>query len=64
MIILQERRNRKMPDGFNTYETGSPSWIVYHDHGTTYVHAPSEAIALARFMAKYPERKVRKIVRA
>ena len=53
-----------MADGFTSYECGAPTWIVYHDHGSTTVVAYSEAIALARFMAKYPDRKVKRIVRA
>ena len=39
-------------------------WIVYHDQGTTHVHATCESIALQRFMAKYPTKKVRDIKRA
>lgn len=50
-------------DGFSSYEGSAVLWEVYHDRGTTFVHATSEAIALARFMAKYPDRKVKKIVR-
>lgn len=50
-------------DGFNSYEGSAKLWIVYHDQGTTHVHATSEAIALQRFMAKYPNRTVKKIVR-
>ena len=53
-----------MADGFTSYEGNAVLWIVFHNHGTTHVHATTESIALARFMAKYPERKVRKIVRA
>lgn len=53
-----------MLDGFSSYEGGAKMWVVYHDHGTTIVHATSEAIALQRFMAKYPERTVRSIRRA
>lgn len=52
-----------MYDGFTTYEGGAKMWTVYHDQGTTIVRANSEAIALQRFMAKYPNRAVRKIVR-
>ncbi len=53
-----------MPDGFTSYEGDAKTWIVYHDQGTTVVHATSEAIALQRFIAKYPNRSVRKIERA
>lgn len=53
-----------MPDGFTSYEGSAVCWRVYHDQGTTLVHATSESIALMRFMAKYPNRKVSKIVRA
>lgn len=53
-----------MADGFTSYEGNAVLWIVYHDRGTTHVHATSESIALMRFIAKYPDRSVRKIVRA
>ena len=52
-----------MPDGFNSYEGSAVRWTVYHDQGTTMVYATSESIALMRFMANYPNRKVSKIVR-
>lgn len=55
---------KQMPDGFSSYEGNAKLWIVYHDQGTTLVRATSEAIALQRFMAKYPNRSVRKIERA
>ena len=50
-------------DGFTSYEGNAVMWVVYHDKGTTFVHAINEAIALARFMAKYPDCKVRDIKR-
>ena len=50
-------------DGFSSYEGNATSWRVFHDKGSTIVHATSEAIALQRFMAKYPNCIVRKIVR-
>lgn len=53
-----------MYDGFTHYEGNAVRWEVYHDRGTTYVRATTEAIALARFMAKYPNYKVRNIKRA
>lgn len=53
-----------MPDGFTSYESGAVMWKVYHNQGTTIVYAMSESVALQRFMAKYPNRDVRKIVRA
>ena len=53
----------KMADGFNSWEGNATLWIVYHDQGTTHVHATSEAIALQRFLAKFPNRSVQKIVR-
>ncbi len=53
-----------MADGFNSYEGNASLWIVYHNHGTTHVHATSEAIALARFMAKYPNYNVKQIKKA
>ena len=53
----------KMADGVNSWEGNATVWIVYHDQGTTHVHATSEAIALQRFLAKFPNRSVQKIVR-
>lgn len=52
-----------MADGFTSYEGNAVRWIVHHNQGTTFVYATSEAIALQRFLAKYPDRKVSKIVR-
>ena len=52
-----------MADGFTSYEGNSVLWIIYHNKGTTHVRATSEAIALHRFMMKYPDLDVRKIVR-
>ena len=52
-----------MPDGFTSYEGSAVRWTVHHDQGTAMVYATSESIALMRFMAKYPNRRVRKIVR-
>jgi len=48
-------------DGFENYEGNAIAWRVYHNNGTTTVHATSEAIALQRFIAKYPNLKVSKI---
>lgn len=53
-----------MADGFTSYEGNAVLWVVYHNYGTTHVHAVSETIALMRFMAKYPNYSVRKIERA
>lgn len=53
-----------MPDGFTSYEGNASLWRVYHNHGTTFVHATSEAIALMRFMVKYPNYQVKKIEKA
>ncbi len=53
-----------MADGFSSYEADAVMWIVYHNHGTTFVHATCEAIALQRFMAKYPQHQVKNIKRA
>lgn len=53
-----------MADGFTSYEGDAVLWRVYHNQGTTFVHATSEAIALMRFMAKYPNYNVRKIEKA
>ena len=52
-----------MLDGFTSYEGSAVRWTVYHNAGTTFVYATSESIALTRFMAKYPNYSVRKIVR-
>ena len=53
-----------MADGFTSYESGAIMWRVYHNRGTTIVRALTESIALARFMAKYPDYQVRDIKRA
>ncbi len=53
-----------MADGFTSYEGNAVLWIVYHNHGTTHVYATTEAIALQRFMKKYPDYSVRDIRRA
>lgn len=53
-----------MLDGFTSSEGNAVAWRVYHNRGTTIVRATSEAIALQRFMAKYPTYVVSKIVRA
>ena len=53
-----------MYDGFTSCEGNAVKWIVYHNHGTTFVSALTESIALARFMAKYPNYEVRNIKRA
>ncbi len=50
-----------MPDGFTSYEGDAHLYCVYHDRGTTHVHAKNEMIALQRFLAKYPERSVRDV---
>lgn len=52
-----------MADGFSSYEGNAVRWIVCHNHGTTAVYAKTESIALARFMAKYPDHVVRDIKR-
>ena len=28
-----------MADGFTSYEGNAVLWVVYHNHGTTHVHA-------------------------
>ena len=53
-----------MADGFSSYESGAYLWKVTHNHGTTFVRAMSEAIALQRFLAKYPNYQVREIKRS
>ena len=52
-----------MYDGFTHYEGGAKLWVVYHSQGTTHVWATSEAIALQRFTAKYPNLSVYRIER-
>lgn len=52
-----------MLDGFTSREADAVCWTVYHNTGTTFVYATSEAIALQRFMAKYPDKEVKRIVR-
>lgn len=52
-----------MFDGFTSHEGSAVRWMVYHDQGSTSVYATSEAIALQRFMAKYPQRVVKRIER-
>ena len=52
-----------MYDGFTSSEGNAVRWIVYHNRGTTFVRATTESIALARFMAKYPDYKVKEIKR-
>ena len=52
-----------MYDGFTSSEGNAVQWKVYHDHGTTIVRATTESIALARFMAKYPNYRVKDIKR-
>ena len=53
-----------MIDGFTQYEGNAVRWTVYHNEGTTFVYATSEAIALFRFMQKYPNRIVKEIKRS
>lgn len=50
-------------DGFTSYEGSAVLWKVHYHGGTNFVHATSEAIALQRFMAKFPDKCVIKIVR-
>ena len=52
-----------MYDGFSTWEGNCVLWVVIHDHGSTHVRATTEAIALQRFVAKYPNYSVREIRR-
>lgn len=53
-----------MLDGFTSYEGNAVLWKVYHSQGVANVWALSEAVALARFMARYPNCSVRKVERA
>lgn len=50
-----------MADGFNSYEGNAKTFRVYHNRGTTIVHATTESIALQRFSAKYPDLEVKDI---
>lgn len=63
-IVIKSFGGKKMADGFTSYEGNAVLWAVHHNQGITHVYATSEAIALQRFMAKYPNRTVRKVVRA
>lgn len=47
--------------GFNVSYAGDVRWEVYHNSGSTFVYAPSEAIAIQRFLAKYPDKIVKKL---
>ncbi len=53
-----------MVDGFTHHGAGDVAWRVFTNTGTVTVYAPSEAIALQRYLAKYPNSKVSKVVRA
>lgn len=53
-----------MIDGFTSYEGNDVLWIVYHNHENTHVHATTEAIALQRFITKYPTYSIKDIKRA
>ncbi len=59
----KESEERIMLDGFTQYEGNAVRWEVYHNQGSTFVYATSEAIALQRFMAKYPNLIVSRIER-
>ena len=49
--------------GFDHYEGDAKLWRVTHNQGSDFVHAPSEALAIQRYMAKYPNRQIRKVER-
>ncbi len=49
--------------GFDVHYAGDVRWEVYHNTGTTFVYASSEAIAIQRFCAKYPDKIVKKVER-
>ena len=53
-----------MYDGFTSYEGTAKRYVVHHTTGTTFVYANNETIALMRFMAKYPDKKVKEIKQA
>lgn len=63
MLITKAKGGEKMVDGFTSHEGNAILWLVVHDHGTTHVWATSEAIALQRFIAKYPNYSVREVKR-
>lgn len=48
-------------DGFSSWEGNALLWRVTHNHGSTFVRALQESVALARFMAKYPTYQASKI---
>lgn len=48
-------------EGFSIRHPGDKRWAVYHKGGNTFVYAPSEAIAIVRFLAKYPDKTVLKV---
>ncbi len=43
--------------GFTHYEGSAVLWRVTHNTGVDFVHAPTEAMAIERYKAKYPNRK-------
>ena len=47
--------------GFDHYEGGCKLYRVTHKRGSDFVHAPNEMLAMQRYMAKYPDREIRKI---
>ncbi len=53
-----------MLDGFTSYEGNAVLWRVYYDGGIDFVHALNELVAMQRYMAKYPNRSIKKIERA
>lgn len=50
-------------DGFSYHYAGDVRWEVKHKQGTTSVYAPSESVAIQRFMAKYPDKVILKVVK-
>ena len=63
-MVKYKKEVMNMLDGFTCSEGNAVLWVVYHNQGTTHVRATSEAIALQRFLAKYPNLSVREIKRA
>lgn len=47
--------------GFDHYEGGCKLWRVTHNGGSDFVHAPTELLALQRYMQRYPNRIIKKI---
>ena len=49
--------------GFDIHYADDVMWEVYYNGGTKIVYAPSEAVAIQRFLAKYPNATIRKVIK-